>query len=260
MQKKIAIGVAVVLVVIIGALLLNKKQSVFGNGVEYDFDGDGTKDTAQIVVENSQGSGVFYYFVAELKGGQSQKFFIGDRIAPQSTSIDKKGIVTVAYADRKPEDNFATAPSVGKSIRLFYNKKDNEFINIGSLELYSNNTLGISMFYPKQFTVSETPDMAKFTIPEILSTNTNLSSDSYLSIEKSAECKDKSTAEAGAGNRYEEKVFVIANTNPCLVVHYFIHYTAFENYPKGAIKEFDKVAVLGLFDSIKKTLWLSTKM
>lgn len=116
------------------------------------------------------------------------------------------------------------------------------------------------MFYPKQFTVSETPDMAKFTIPEVLSTNTNLSSDSYLSVEKSTECKDKSTAEAGAGNRYEEKVFVIANTNPCLVVHYFIHYTAFENYPKGAIKEFDKVAVLGLFDSIKKTLWLSTKM
>ncbi|MBP9701891.1 MAG: hypothetical protein KBD47_02840 [Candidatus Pacebacteria bacterium] len=260
MPKKIAIGIAVVLVVVIAALLLNKKQLVFGNGVEYDFDEDGTKDTAQIVVENSQGTGVFYYFVAELDGKQSQKFFIGDRIAPQSTSIDEKGIVTVAYADRKPEESFADEPSVGKSIRLFYNKKDNEFINIGSLQLYSNNTLGVSMFYPKQFTVTETPEMVKFTIPEILSANTNLSKDSYLSVEKNAECKDKNIEEAGAGNRYEEKIFVIVNTDPCLVVHYFIHYTAFENYPKGAIKEFDKVAVLGLFDSIKKTLWLSTKM
>lgn len=141
MQKKIAIGVAIVLAIVIGVLFLNKQQSVFGNGVEYDFDGDGVKDTAQIVVENSQGTGVFYYFVAELKGGQSQKFFIGDRIAPQSTSIDENGIVTVAYADRKPEESFTIAPSVGKSIRLFYSKKDNKF------------------------TMIETSDTVKFNIP-----------------------------------------------------------------------------------------------
>jgi len=35
---------------------------------------------------------------------------------------------------------------------------------------------------------------------------------------------------------------------------YFVHYGAIENYPQGAVKEFDKAGLLSLFDQIRQTL------
>lgn len=103
----------------------------FGNDVSYDFDKDGRKDTAFLLTHQTGGSGTFYYVVAALntKDGYvgSQGMLLGDRIAPQTTSVDSKGIVTVNYADRKAGDSFAVAPSVGKSIQLLLDTKLMQF-------------------------------------------------------------------------------------------------------------------------------------
>lgn len=123
----------------------------------------------------------------------------------------------------------------------------------------------------------------RFTIPPALAEGTNLSPDSFISIEhldasgtSSVECSatpfvPEGTAtstivdndvtyslafatDAAAGNRYEEVVYALPGTNPCLAVRYFIHYGVFENYATGTVKEFDKKALTNQFDEIRRTL------
>jgi membrane-bound inhibitor of C-type lysozyme len=121
----------------------------------------------------------------------------------------------------------------------------------------------------------------KFTIPSAVTQGTNLSKDSYISIEHIANTKKctadmflegeqpisiisengvtysvASTTGAAAGNRYEELVYATKSKATCLGVRYFIHYSVFENYPRGTIKEFSKQILLQNFDTIRKSLTL----
>lgn len=123
----------------------------------------------------------------------------------------------------------------------------------------------------------------KFTIPKTLAVGTNLSNDSYVSVEhlKAGEKCDASTfmmdpsikshsvqegvlsysvatsSDAAVGNRYEETVYARTDSSSCIAVRYFIHYAAIQNYPDGAVKEFDKAALLQTFDQIRRTLAIS---
>ncbi len=121
----------------------------------------------------------------------------------------------------------------------------------------------------------------KYTVPTDYVTGTNLASDSYISVEQlpnQTEClattflsesngvssqtitqhdttySFASSTGAGAGNRYEERVYAIPGTNPCVAVRYFIHYGVIENYPTGTVKEFDEKKVLSTFDAIRNSL------
>ena len=123
----------------------------------------------------------------------------------------------------------------------------------------------------------------KFTIPSIVATGTNLSSDTYLSVEHrnnvtrctpdnfllisssssyssivdgSITYNVASSTGAGAGNRYEEYVYAIDGSNPCIAIRYFIHSTAIENYTPGTKTEFNKNALLSQLDTIRKSLIL----
>ena len=93
----------------------------FGNEVMADFNGDGLKDTAFILTQNSGGSGTFYYAVVALssKGGckGTNAILLGDRIAPQTTEFSN-GKIIVNYADRKPTEPMSATPSVGVSKHL----------------------------------------------------------------------------------------------------------------------------------------------
>ena len=90
----------------------------FGNEALGDLNSDGIPDVGFILIQNTGGSGTFYYAVAALKtpnGYQgTNAIFLGDRIAPQTTQI-KDGELVVNYADRKPTDPMTTKPSVGVS-------------------------------------------------------------------------------------------------------------------------------------------------
>ena len=96
----------------------------FGNEAYYDFDGDGRKDVALLLTQETGGTGLFYYVVVALntKDGYvgTDATIIGDRISPQSTSINEKGFIVVNFAERKPGESFSVQPSVGKSIWFKY--------------------------------------------------------------------------------------------------------------------------------------------
>ena len=156
--------------------------------------------------------------------------------------------------------------------------------------VYQNTSDGFTLRYPAGYTVNESytyqalgpgKDIhgVKFTVASSTTSGTNLSTDSYISVEEipqmrvcSAELFVSSRAfiqnitdgnitysvatssEAAAGNRYEELVYALPGTNPCVAVRYLIHHCVFENYPAGTIRQFDRQALIDQFDMIRRTL------
>lgn len=95
----------------------------FGNDATGDLTGDGLPDTAFLVTQDTGGSGIFYYVVVAIQTTSDYKntnaFFIGDRIAPQSTYIPAGSQeLQVNYAERKPGEPMTAQPSVGTTLFL----------------------------------------------------------------------------------------------------------------------------------------------
>lgn len=222
-------------------------------------------------------------------------------------SFDLKQTISASgarYSDGDPDivgDETFVFWNKGHEALVLENNEQKTYLNCieakadpGGLPLvYANGADGFSLRYPNNFTVDSdytytqlggdaTILGTKFTIDPEMATGTNLSADSYISIETNASTtdacsaqdflnlKDGQTAEslthddttysiasstdAGAGNRYEEWVYAIAGTRPCRAIRYFIHYTVFENYPEGAVARFDHAKLLTTFDAIRDSL------
>ena len=111
----------------------------FGNDALGDLNGDGKKDVAFLLTQNSGGSGTFYYVVVALdseKGYQgTNAVLLGDRIAPQTTEI-QDGKVIVNYADRRPDESFAVQPSVG--ISKYLKIIDNKLVEVNIVSQITN--------------------------------------------------------------------------------------------------------------------------
>ena len=155
----------------------------------------------------------------------------------------------------------------------------------------TSSLLGLTIRFPQNYTADQKyvyqalgPGLqingVKFTIPSSATTGTNLSKDTYLSVEvqpKVTTCSaslfldskktttftdngvDYSVAtgtDAGAGNIYDEAVFAISGSSPCTAVRYFIHSGNIGNYPAGSTKEFDKAGIINEFDNIRRSLIL----
>lgn len=158
-----------------------------------------------------------------------------------------------------------------------------------SLQTYATTTFRVS--FPSDYTVnaSYSNDIAPgrrsvgvaFMVPTDMTEGTNLSSDSYISVESIPELSSCHAAQyimenpvsggpnitdngieysfatstgAGAGNIYEETVYVRQDTGPCIAVRYFIHTTQIANYPEGTVREFDRAALLAQFDNIRRSI------
>lgn len=62
--------------------------------------------------------------------------------------------------------------------------------------------------------------------------------------------------DAGAGNFYDEIVYAVVGSAPCIAVRYFIHSTNIANYDPGTVRAFDRPALIAEFDRIRRTLVL----
>jgi hypothetical protein len=157
---------------------------------------------------------------------------------------------------------------------------------------YEDSTGGFSLHMPlgyvpdSSYTTQQSPSLiisgVKFTIPAATAAGTNLSRDSFISVEHiqnapacSADMFFDGTHEtlevmeqgvtysvatssgAGAGNRYEETVYAFPGTSPCIGVRYMVHSSAIQNYDPGTVREFDRAALIAEFDAIRRTLKLN---
>lgn len=160
--------------------------------------------------------------------------------------------------------------------------------------IYQDKIIGFTLKYPPLYTVDPSytytllgPDIVRkgvsFTVPSDLTTGTNLSKDTRVSVEhldgkvscsvgdfvtlpvnvRGAELTDggttymvASTTDAGAGNRYEEYLYLLKDSTPCVAVRYFIHYSVLENYTPGSVTAFNKTSLLSTFDEVRRSLTL----
>ena len=160
--------------------------------------------------------------------------------------------------------------------------------------LYTIRNKGVELFIPDNFRIEDTysydlissenkPTWVAFYVSPDETNDTNLSQDSYFSVEftdnTTCEVKDfidtqmysnqsSGTDENGneyllvswedvwAWNRYEQSLYLYDKEEECLAVRYFIHYWVIENYP-DTVKEFDKNALINTFDISRESLTLT---
>jgi len=92
--------------------------SVSGNPVFQDLDKDGRKDAILILVDNSQGSGVFYYIAAALSNDFNGKekylgantIFLGDRIDVKSLAT-RDDMIVVDYLEHGISEPMGNPPT-----------------------------------------------------------------------------------------------------------------------------------------------------
>jgi hypothetical protein len=112
------------------------KVNYFGNELRTDLNHDGREDVVFIVTTSPGGSGTFFYVVAALNTGAgyvgSEAYFLGDRIAPQTTELSREpgqsDVVIVNFADRDPNEPMSATPSLGKSVHLKLDLEQNRWI------------------------------------------------------------------------------------------------------------------------------------
>ncbi|MBI4080053.1 hypothetical protein HY414_02425 [Candidatus Kaiserbacteria bacterium] len=165
---------------------------------------------------------------------------------------------------------------------------------VQTMQTYATSTFSIQ--YPSDFSVDESYEYTQFegkpiagvsfTIPASMAEGTNLSSDTYLSVESLPRARNctgdiyipanvkavelsmgtttysvATTSGAAAGNLYEEHVFALIGSKPCTAVRYYIHSGNIGNYPpegeEGAVREFDRADLLRKFDAIRDSLILN---
>lgn len=87
----------------------------FGRENFGDLNNDGRKDSAFVITQTTSGSGTFYYVVAALRQDNGYQgtnaVFLGDRISPQSLSIDQNRI-TAVFLDRGEDEPMAAEPTI----------------------------------------------------------------------------------------------------------------------------------------------------
>ena len=160
-------------------------------------------------------------------------------------------------------------------------------------QAYANGAMKFSLRLPEEYTADESYTYTalgpgeeirgvKFTIPPSVATGTNLSSDSYISVEQIPDLPSciagpflwkgqkialspaddttpflvASSTGAAAGNQYEEAVYVLKDTDPCTAVRYTIRFNSIANYPAGTVREYDRQGLLDTFDAIRRSLRL----
>lgn len=107
--------------------------SIFGEPSFGDIDGDGDEDAVVLLVNNSGGSGTFYYvaIAVNIDGvyTATDTMLLGDRIAPQTFAIEGNKAV-VNYVVRNSGEDFSVQPSVGKSLYVQYDPATLQLIQI----------------------------------------------------------------------------------------------------------------------------------
>lgn len=104
-------------------------RGVFGYPVYGDVDQDGDEDGVMFLVQNTGGSGTFFYLVVAIRDKGVYKgtnaMFLGDRIAPQNINF-QDGRAVANFAERKAGEPMTTPPSVGRSVWVHYDAKSGE--------------------------------------------------------------------------------------------------------------------------------------
>ena len=150
-------------------------------------------------------------------------------------------------------------------------------------QTYTNDGYGFTLTHPPGYVVDEAQQNGVlFSPPAGAISDTNLSSDTGLIVGRypgtTGECSPKlfasgvktvtrttengvtylvaTTTGSGAGSTYEQVIYALPNSNPCVSVAYLIHATAIGNYTAGSVRAYNRAALLDDFDKMRRSLVL----
>ena len=306
-KKNIIIGLVAIILIVIGIFLNNKNNSAIVSTQNNQTNDQNLITSVSFSCDDDKTIQASFY-----EGATPPKVEPGQPPIPTGSvkiSLSDGRALDIPQAISADGARYATS----NDAIVFWNKgkgafitENNEKTYSGCIQLaektdslsnvYENSKKGFSILYPNGFTVDKdytyqeagpgkSISGVKFTIPSSMASGTNLSSDSYLSVEelpqasncsatlfsydnseKATEVTDGDTiysylktGDAGAGNRYDEFIYAIPGTNPCIALRYFIHYGVFENYPAGTVTKFDEKALTDTFDQIRHSLIVSSQ-
>lgn len=91
-------------------------EPVFG-----DLNSDNRNDAALFIIQDTGGSGTFYYLTAAIRQDRhwrgTNAAYIGDRIMPVSLKINH-GVIAASFMDRSPGQPMATPPTVTRLLQF----------------------------------------------------------------------------------------------------------------------------------------------
>ena len=94
---------------------------VLGEPAYGDLDGNGSDDAAVFLIQETGGSGTFFFVAAAIHVNGRWKgthaVFIGDRVAPEEIRI-RDGVVVVKFRDRRADQPMAQRPTIHKSVEF----------------------------------------------------------------------------------------------------------------------------------------------
>jgi len=240
-------------------------------------------------------------FICDQEKGIDASFFEGraDLILSDGRTISLPQMISASGARYSSENETFVFWNKGDTAVITEKGQGDTFANCEvevpgqpARSTFSSNALGVTVKYPKSFSLVETYQYlgfpkkpisgVKFSVPESMATGTNLSIDSGVAVEQLPRALNCSadiyvvnnmkaqplnengiqysvatSGDAGAGNFYEEIVYAFTGSKPCTAVRYFIHTTAIANYPEGTVREYDRDALILEFDRIRASVQLS---
>lgn len=156
--------------------------------------------------------------------------------------------------------------------------------------MYASSTMKFSLKYPQGFTleepyaytrVSPTKPISgvKFRAPLAMTQGTNLAADSGVSVEQLPRAQNcsgdiflkanvrsqtqtsgaltfsvASSSETVGSDTYEETVFAVPGSSPCIAMRYFLHSTSAGTSTASTTRAFDRAAVIAEFDKIRQSM------
>ena len=86
-----------------------------------DLDGNGSDDAALFLIQETGGSGTFFFVTAAIhvngRWEGTNAVFIGDRVAPEEIRI-RDGVVVANFRDRRADQPMARRPTIHKSLEF----------------------------------------------------------------------------------------------------------------------------------------------
>ncbi len=226
---------------------LNLPQAISGSGIRYEMIATSTSaPTSTDIVFWSEGNNAF---MTENSSSTYENCLAGTVTpgAGSNTFTDAAKTFSFSY----PSDLSVTGSGVGYTQDWMVNATTSGMIL--AQVLVPQSYLPGTNFGDAKFTVGTSADpSAVFTCLTYNEAGARASTSTSVTLSGTTYAEFHSS-DAGAGNRYDTTSYRVSRNSQCYAIEYTVHYSVFENYPKGTVKQFDEAALTAKLDSIARS-------
>ena len=230
---------------------LNLPQTVSGSGIRYEMTATSTQaPTSTDIVFWSEGNNAF---ITENASSTYQDCLAGTVTKGQNSNSFTDASKTFSFS--YPTDLSVTGAGVGYTQDWMTNATTSGMI-LAQVKIPKTYLPGTN-FGDAKFTVGTSADASAVSTCLTYNPAGGRASTSTTVTLGGATFTVLHSSDAGAGNYYDTTSYRISRSSQCYAIEYTIHYSNFQNYPKGAVKQFDEAALATKLDAIARSFAFS---